>query len=604
MSKNIKIPYGPKQKTWNEQVPDYANVTGPQENPIPVYPKVPSSSLSEQFPELDYKKFELSPQGLTKREVMDAMSELEQVIKTQHINFTGFQVDEDLDYTQLAWLLDIHTNNVGDPYSSGYFTLNTKLIERSVLDYFASLWNAEWPHKYDHTKRYWGYILSMGATEGNLYAIYNGRNYLNGGMLMEDDQGAHGYKDLLKRNKKAPVRRTTFAQALQEDEKPNKYTPVSFYSEDTHYSIVKAMNVMQVKTFHQLGEELYPGQCPITKDGSWPTEVPSHNILEHDTTSGTIKVDELKKLVRFFLKEGYPPLIVLNVGTTWKGAYDNVPAVNDMLKELGEEFPELWEREVAYRDGNGKEFTDHRRGFWVHVDGALGAAYLPFVEMAYNQEKIKEKGPIFDFRNEAVMSICCSMHKWIGGPWPGGVYMTKNEFQLNPPSAAGYIDSPDTTLGGSRNAFSPVILWLYFARMSYEDNIRKVLYTNDTSKYLRKKLKELEAHIQKTDPSADLWIHRSELSLAVTFRAVNPTIAYKFTVDCERLKVPVGNNMAEERTYAHIYSMKSLGTFEIIDAFINHVLEICDRDGWKTAFPTDAEITIDGKPNPGQRTEI
>ena len=42
-------------------------------------------------------------------------------------------------------------------------------------------------------------------------------------------------------------------------------------------------------------------------------------------------VDQLEKLVDFFLHKGYPILIVLNQGSTWKGAYDDVPAVNDML---------------------------------------------------------------------------------------------------------------------------------------------------------------------------------------------------------------------------------------------------------------------------------
>ena len=39
-----------------------------------------------------------------------------------------------------------------------------------------------------------------------------------------------------------------------------------------------------------------------------------------------------------------------------------------------------------------------RKGYWIHVDGALGASYMPFLQMAYNQGCTDIKpGPIFDF---------------------------------------------------------------------------------------------------------------------------------------------------------------------------------------------------------------
>ncbi len=603
-----QIPYGPNQKPWSEQVPKGAVVTGPLEDPCKIYPKIPPPNLTETFPPLEYTKFELSPEGLSQRERMEAMAKLETFAKTQHINFTGFQVNEDLDFNQFSWLLDIHTNNVGDPYSDGYMTLNTKLIERSVMDYFAAIWNAEWPHHDtqgpddQYADRHWGYVLSMGSTEGNLYGTYNARNYLDGGMLLHDRDETNQTYIALKKGKKVPVSKTVLARPLDLKENPNKYTPVAFFSEDAHYSVIKAMNVMQVKTFYEVGIETKE-PCPIN-NGIWPKEVPSHDIIEHDITSGTIRVDDLEKLLVFFLDRDYPPLIVLNVGSTWKGAYDNVAEVNQMLLRLGKKYDWLWQREVEYKTESGKIFKDLRRGFWLHIDGALGAPYLPFLEMAYNQGIIEHKAPDFDFRNEAVMSICCSMHKWIGGPWPGGVYMTKSKYQLNPPATAGYIGSADTTLGGSRNAFSPVLLWSYFAQKSYQENMEKALSTLETAKYLQRKLKDLEQKLQQTDPEVDLWIHRSRLSLAVCFRMVNPTIAYKYTVDAERLCVPVSKTEVEERTFAHIYAMQSLSSFGIVDAFIQELTEVCEKSGWKAAFPTDADKTYDHEPNPGKRKPI
>ena len=583
------IPYGPEQRPWGELVPKGADVSAPQENPIKVYPEVPPSDLKGDFPKIDYKRFEIPPTGLTDAQRTSAFAELKEFAETQHKYFTGFQVNESEKYSQsLSWLMDMHTNNVGDPFQSGIFTLNTKFCERAVTDYFAALWNNEWPHHQDDTPerkysdRYWAYVLSMGSTEANIYALFNARDYLKGRALIEDPESGPKEKK--------------FIYADPVIEKPESYKPIAFYSQDTHYSVIKAVRILEVTTFCQEGKNRFPGQCPITANGEWPDEVPSHNVDNGD--SGTIDVDALEKLVRFFVEKGYPPLIVLNFGSTWKGAYDDVPVVSAMLEKMGKEFPWLWKREVHY-DPDNPDLKDIRRGFWVHVDGALGAGYMPFVEMAYNQGKITEKGPIFDFRNKAVMSICTSMHKWFGAPWPGSVYMTRNGFQLQPPDVAGYIGSADTTLGGSRNAFSAVIFWDYLARHSYEESVNDVLETERVAAYMIDQLKILEEELKKRfGKDVDLWIARSKLSLAVRFRLVNPEITYKYTVDSERMWVPISKTEEQERTYSHVYIMQSV-TKNLVDELIGDIREAC-KDNWHDAFPE-----WDGdQPNPGPTRPI
>ena len=55
----------------------------------------------------------------------------------------GFQANQKLTYEDdLRPFLDFHINNVGDPFQSGSFTLNSKWMERAVLDYYARLWHA------------------------------------------------------------------------------------------------------------------------------------------------------------------------------------------------------------------------------------------------------------------------------------------------------------------------------------------------------------------------------------------------------------------------------------------------------------------------------
>jgi histidine decarboxylase len=580
-----KIPYGPTQKPWGQQVPEYATVTAPVENPTPVYPKVPPPTVKGDFPKIDYTLFEIPPTGLTDTERTTALAALKTFAETQHSKFTGYQVNQSEKYSHLSWLMDMHTNNVGDPFQTGIFILNTKFVERAVIDYFAALWNNTWPHHQDTPKteypnRQWGYILSMGSTEANIYGLFNARDYLKGRALIEDpestDQKKYMYSDPLP------------------SENVNAYTPIVFYSQDAHYSIVKAVRILELTTFYQEGNAKYPGQCPITENGEWPQEVLSHNT--DNGSSGTVNVDDLEKLVTFFVEKGYPPLIVLNYGSTWKGAYDNVPAVNDVITKLGKKFPWLWERTIHY-DPDNPDLTDVRRGFWVHVDGALGAGYMPFVEMAHNQGKIKEKGPVFDFRNTAVMSICCSMHKWFGAPWPGAVYMTRIGYQLRPPSTPSYIGSADTTLGGSRNAFSAVVFWDYLARHSYEDSIQDVVNTEKVGTYLVNELKKLEKELKDKYGDVDLWIARSKLALAVRFRLVNPDISYKYTVDSERLWVPISQIEEQERTYSHVYCMQSVTT-ELVDKLIQDIKTAC-KDDWHNGFPThDGDLPNPGKTRP------
>ncbi|MBL6986548.1 MAG: histidine decarboxylase [Methylobacter sp.] len=608
MTKSTKketIKFGPLQLPWEDQVPFGVEAAPPTKDPNKTYVSVPPKGVGGDFPVIDYALFEIPANAMSDDQRTAAVNQLKKVIKTQHANFMGFQANQDESYSDYAWLLDMHVNNIGDPFTGGLFTLNSKVCERAVLDYFASMWNIDWPHTEGDkrpSERYWGYILSMGFTEGNIYGLFNARDYLKGRMLIQQENDPEKNIDRFVRGKEIPVKQTVCLSPCDDAKKQ----PILFFSEDAHYSIVKSGRILEISTFCEEGNSLYPGQCPITQHlhgaykGKWPDGVPSHAFDTDNPESGQVNVAMLKALVEFFVEKDYPVIIVLNVGSTWKGAYDDVPAVNDMLVELGERYPELWQYEYQYRDENGKTFSDIRRRFWVHVDGALGAAYLPFLEMAYNQNKIEDKPVQFDFRNDVVMSIGCSLHKWFGFPVPSGVFLTRTQYQLQPPAKVGYIGSPDTTLGGSRSGLSPILVWDYFSRMSYTDNMMKALKCENVSKYFLEKLKALEKELQQQDPKVDLWIARSKMALTVRFRMVNPTITYKYTIDNERMYVPISNKKLkyQERSFSHVYFMHFMGHGKA-DELIRDIREAC-KNGWHGAFPLkDGDMD-----NPGAITVI
>jgi histidine decarboxylase len=500
-------------------------------------------------PGLDPTLFWLSPEGLSEAARKTALGALSEYEAGQRNRFLGYQANQYGLYGDLAQYLTLHLNNIGDPFFGGNFTVNSKMMERAVLDFYASLWNAKWPHDPHDAESYWGYVLTMGSTEGNLYGLWNARDYLAGKVLFEEPVKPERAAEAAAGGGGQVPRKLIWHQSPTPEDNPNAFSPVAFYSEDTHYSIIKIMRILGIQTFSALGKSLYPEACPL--GGSWPEEVPSQGGA---LGPGSIDVEALATLVEFFAEKGYPILICLNYGTTFKGAYDDVQAVCERLEPIFKHYG-LESREVVYDPVTGDK--DIRTGFWIHVDGALGATYMPFIEMAHQQGRPVAQGPVFDFRLPYVHSISTSGHKWIGAPFPTGLFMTRVKYQLRPPSDPAYIGSPDTTLAGSRSGLAPVVLWSYLANHSHQAQVERALRCEALADYTYKKLLGLGARL-----NMDLWVQRTPLSLAVLFRKPNPEIVFKYTLSCESLCVE-----GKQRDYAHVYMMENV-TEDKIDALI------------------------------------
>ena len=195
-------------------------------------------------------------------------------------------------------------------------------MERNVLDYYASLWNAKWPHDDSDPESYWGYILTMGSSEGNIFGLWKARDYLQGKFIFSRDDS----KILDPRNK---MLKSVTVEAKPPSDNSNAYTPIVFYSEDSHGSISKAVEMLELKTFYEVGIAQYPKDCPLGT--GWPCEVPSRDGV---SGPGSIDIDALYKLVKFYTEKGHPVIIVLNYGTTFKGDYDDVKEVGERLMPL------------------------------------------------------------------------------------------------------------------------------------------------------------------------------------------------------------------------------------------------------------------------------
>jgi histidine decarboxylase len=85
--------------------------------------------------------------------------------KTQF--FLGYPVSKDFDYSELLPFLQYPLNNLGDPFVDSTYAVDSREMEKEVVDFFAEMFRAP---KNDR----WGYVTN-GGSEGNLYGLYLAR---------------------------------------------------------------------------------------------------------------------------------------------------------------------------------------------------------------------------------------------------------------------------------------------------------------------------------------------------------------------------------------------------------------------------------------------
>lgn len=95
------------------------------------------------------------------------------------------------------------------------------------------------PKKGQDPDVYWGYVLSMGSSEGNIMAFWMARDYIGGKFLIIDEE------------EERIVTKVSRMVSHIEDEPLNK--TVYFTSDAAHYSVIKSAVLMNVRSFSEYG---------------------------------------------------------------------------------------------------------------------------------------------------------------------------------------------------------------------------------------------------------------------------------------------------------------------------------------------------------------
>lgn len=146
------------------------------------------------------------------------------------------------------------------------------------------------------------------------------------------------------------------------------------------------------------------------------------HIMIRSQRSGEIDYDDLRETIK--IHRDVPPIVFANIGTTMTEARDDLGRIVEILNSM------------AIRER------------YVHADAALCGAYAPLLDPR----------PAFDFADGAD-SISISGHKFLGSPMPCGVVLARKHNVSRIARSVDYIGSLDTTISGSRNGFTPLVLW-------------------------------------------------------------------------------------------------------------------------------------------------
>lgn len=171
------------------------------------------------------------------------------------------------------------------------------------------------------------------------------------------------------------------------------------YSQDSHYSLSKGSNLLNIKSI----------------------------VIDVDKSSRELVLSDLEKKIELSLADGIKYFIVnMNLSTTMFGSVDDIDKVTTLMNK----------KKIIYK---------------LHVDAAFGGFIYPF-------SKTESR---YTFKNPDITSITIDAHKMLQTPYGTGIFLIRKGYmQYVRTSEAQYVPGTDHTLCGSRSGANAVAIWM------------------------------------------------------------------------------------------------------------------------------------------------
>jgi histidine decarboxylase len=177
------------------------------------------------------------------------------------------------------------------------------------------------------------------------------------------------------------------------------------------------------------------------------------HIMIRSQENGEIDYDDLRETIR--IRRDAPPIVFANIGTTMKEARDDVGEIRSILDDMAIE-----ER-------------------YIHSDAALSGGYAAYLDPP----------PAWDFEDGAD-SIAISGHKFFATPIPCGVVLARRAHVERIGHSVAYIGGMDTTITGSRNGLTPLMLWYAIHALGHDGMKERARQSLEIAAYAEEQFKQ------------------------------------------------------------------------------------------------------------------
>lgn len=204
------------------------------------------------------------------------------------------------------------------------------------------------------------------------------------------------------------------------------------------------------------------------------------NVVIRSQKNGEMDYDDLESVI--VLHREKPAIFFLNIGTTMTEAVDKLDEIKRIVKKYA------------------------IKNYYIHCDAAFLGAFAPFV---------KEK-PQFDFAH-GIDSISISGHKFIGSPIPCGIVLANRKHRNRIANSISYVDTMDTTIAGSRNGLTPLLLWSFIKKHGISGLRQRAETSQKLARYTETELNKI---------GMNAW--RNKDGLTVVFDSPSKEIVQRF----------------------------------------------------------------------------